>query len=177
MSYKIWGYIYMFKVGDYVACGNKGVCRVSEITTLDISGVDKNEEYYILKPVYNTASTVYIPVALADESIRSILSAGEAKAFLKDIPDIKCLDIQSEKMVEAEYKGCIRSNDIRKLVSLVKTIYVRRRKRLEAGRKETAVDAKYFRIAAEFLFGELAISLDMPKNEVEGFITKSGWEK
>jgi len=41
----------MFKVGDYVACGNKGVCRVSEVTTLDISGVDRNEEYYILKPV------------------------------------------------------------------------------------------------------------------------------
>ena len=121
----------MFKVGDYVACGNKGVCRVSEVTTLDISGVDRNEEYYILKPVYNTASTVYIPVALADESIRSILSASEAKDFLKDIPGIACLDIQSEKTVEAEYKGCIRSNDIRKLVSLVKTIYVRRRKRQE----------------------------------------------
>ncbi len=166
----------MFKVGDYVACGNKGVCRVSEVTTLDISGVDRNEEYYILKPVYNTASTVYIPVALADESIRSILSANEAKDFLKDIPQIACLDIQSEKTVEAEYKVCIRSNDIRKLVSLVKTIYVRRRKRQEAGRKETAVDTKYFRIAAEFLFGELAISLDMPKNEVEGYISKSGWD-
>ncbi len=167
----------MFSVGEYVACGNKGVCKIDQVTTLDISGVDKDEEYYILKPVYSAASTVYVPVALADESIRSILSADEAKAFVRNIPDIECLDIPNEKMVEAEYKGCVRSNDMKKMVSLVKTIYERRKKRIEAGRKETAVDAKYYRIASDFLFGELAISLDVPKNEVEDLITKSGWDK
>ncbi len=168
---------FMFSVGEYVACGNKGVCKIDQITTLDISGVDKNEKYYILKPVYSAASTVYVPVALADESIRSILTTDEAKAFVKSIPGIECLDIPNEKMVEAEYKGCVRSNDMKKMVSLVKTIYERRKKRIEAGRKETAVDAKYYRIASDFLFGELAISLDVPKNEVEDIITKSGWDK
>ncbi len=55
----------MFSVEDYVVCGNKGVCKVDRIATLDITGVDKNEEYYILKPVYHTGSTVYISVAMA----------------------------------------------------------------------------------------------------------------
>ncbi|MBR1861874.1 MAG: CarD family transcriptional regulator [Lachnospiraceae bacterium] len=165
----------MFSVGEYVACGNKGVCKIDQITTLDISGVDKNEEYYILKPVYSAASTVYIPVSLSEESLRSILSADEARKFVATIPEIECLDITNEKMVETQYKGCVRSNDMKKLVSLVKTIYVRRKARFEAGRKETAIDAKYYRIAADFLFGELAVSLDVPKNEVEAMITESGW--
>lgn len=160
----------MFSIGEYVACGNKGVCKVDQITTLDISGVDKNEEYYILKPVYSAASTVYVPVAVANESIRSILTAEEAKAVISKVSEIKCLEIPNEKLVETEYKGCVRSNDIKLLVSLLKTIYERRRKRIEAGRKETAVDAKYYRIAADFLFGELAISLDVPKNEVEKLV-------
>lgn len=167
----------MFSVGDYVACGNKGVCVVEEIKTLDISGVDKDEEYYILKAVYNSASTVYIPVALAEQSIRAVLTAEEAKELVAGIPDIDCLDIANEKLVEGLYKGCIRSNDVREFVRLIKTIYMRKQKRIEAGRKETAIDAKYFRIVAEFLFGELAVSLDMPKNEVEGFISASGWNK
>ncbi|MCR4617728.1 MAG: CarD family transcriptional regulator [Lachnospiraceae bacterium] len=167
----------MFNIGEYVACGNKGVCKIDQITTLDISGVDKDEKYYILKPVYSAASTVYIPVALADESVRPILTGEQAKDFVSAIPDIECLDIPNEKMVEGLYKGCVRSNDMKQLVSLVKTIYERRQKRIAAGRKETAVDAKYYRIAAEFLFGELAISLDVPKNEVEDIITKSGWSK
>ena len=42
----------VFAVGDYVICSNKGVCVVEKITTLDISGVDKEREYYILKPLY-----------------------------------------------------------------------------------------------------------------------------
>lgn len=165
----------MYSVGDLVSCGNKGVCRVDQITTLDISGVDKNEQYYILKLVYNSASTVYIPVALADESLRPILTKAEAEKFIANIPSVKCLDIANEKLIENEYKGCVRSNNTTELVKLIKTIYARKQKRLDAGRKETAVDAKYFRIATDFLFGELALSLDIPKNEVEGFITNSGW--
>lgn len=167
----------MFSIGDYVACGNKGVCVIGEIKTLDISGVDKDEQYYILKPVYNAASTVYIPVALAEESIRPVLTADEAKRLVADIPQIDCLDITSEKLVEGMYKGCIRSNDVREFVRLIKTIYIRKQKRLEAGRKETAIDSKYFRIVADFLFGELAVSLDIPKNEVEEYISESGWNK
>ncbi len=167
----------MFSIGDYVACGNKGVCVIGEIKTLDISGVDKDEQYYILKPVYNAASTVYIPVALAEESIRPVLTADEAKRLVEDIPQIDCLDITSEKLVEGMYKGCIRSNDVREFVRLIKTIYIRKQKRLEAGRKETAIDSKYFRIVADFLFGELAVSLDIPKNEVEEYISESGWNK
>ena len=54
---------FMYNIGEYVACGNKGACKIDQITTLDISGVDKDEKYYILKPVYSAASTVYIPVA------------------------------------------------------------------------------------------------------------------
>lgn len=166
----------MFSVGDYVACGNKGVCTVEQITTLDISGVDKDEKYYIMKPVYNSASTVYVPVALAEESVRPILSLKEADSLVSDIPSIERIEITNEKLVETTYKGCVRSNDVREFVRLIKTIYDRRRKRLEAGRKETAVDAKYYRIAADFLFGELAISLDIPKNEVENYISSKGWE-
>ena len=51
----------MFQKGEYVVSCSKGVCMVEDITTLNISGIDKEREYYILKPVYLSASTVYIP--------------------------------------------------------------------------------------------------------------------
>ena len=35
-------------------CGNKGVCVVENIAALDISGVDKERQYYILKPKYQS---------------------------------------------------------------------------------------------------------------------------
>ncbi|MCM1046487.1 MAG: CarD family transcriptional regulator [Candidatus Gastranaerophilales bacterium] len=160
----------MFEKGAYVVCGNKGVCLVEDITTLNISGVDKEREYYILKPVYMSGSTVYVPVDAAKESIRPILSREEAKELIRVIPDIPLISITNDKLLEQEYRGCMRSNSCEEWVRIIKTIYLRKKKRIEAGRKVTAVDAKYFRLAEDSLYGELAVALDMSREEVEGFI-------
>ncbi len=159
----------MFGIGEYVS-SNKGVCKVDQITTLDISGVDKDEQYYILKPVYSTGSTVYVPVEMAEESLRPILSRKEAAALVKELPKIPEKVIENEKFLEQEYKNCVRSNDVRELVSLLKTIYKRKCKRLEAGRKETAMDAKYSHMAEDILYGELAISLEMTREEIQEYL-------
>ena len=42
--------------------------------------------------------------------------------------------------------------------------------RLQKGRKETAIDSKYFRIAEEVLYGELAVALDMERDRVSQYI-------
>lgn len=160
----------MFEKGEYVVSGNKGVCVVENITTLDISGVDKEREYYILKPIYVTGSTVYVPVDTADTSLRRVLSREEADRLIRGIPDIPMISIANDKLLEQEYRGCMRTNNCEEWVRIIKTIYMRKQKRLAAGRKVTAVDAKYFRLAEDNLYGELAVSLQMSRGEVERYI-------
>lgn len=41
------------------------------------------------------------------------------------------------------------------------------------GRKETAVDAKYFHLAEEQLYGELALVLQLPRTGVEEHIVQA----
>ena len=55
-------------------------------------------------------------------------------------------------------------------MKLLKTIYTRKQKRLKDGRKVTAVDAKYFHMAEESLYGELAVALNISRKEVEDHI-------
>ncbi len=161
----------MFRIGEYVVCGNKGVCSVEDITTLDISGVDKEKKYYILKPKYVSASTVYIPVDTAEASMRTVLTRQEAEKLIQSIPQLPVLDIKNEKMVEQDYKVCMKSNACDEWVKLIKTIYERRQKRLQAGRKETAVDSKYFKIAEDNLYGELAVALELERDQVCEYIS------
>lgn len=161
----------MFEKGAYVVCGSKGVCLVEDITTLNISGVDKERLYYILKPVYMAASTVYVPVDASKESIRPILSKEEAQALIRVIPQIPLITITNDKLLEQEYRGCMKSNSCEEWIKIIKTIYLRKQKRIEAGRKVTAVDAKYFRLAEDSLYGELAVALGMPREDVEEYIT------
>ena len=162
----------MFEIGEYVVCGNKGVCVVEDVAKLDISGVDREREYYILKPLYMAGSTVYVPVDSAEKSMRRVLKRHEAQKLIRDIPDIPLLVITNDKLTEQMYRECIRANDCEELIKIIKTIYMRTQKRLQAGRKVTAVDAKYFHMAEDNLYGELAVALEMPKDEVEGYITR-----
>ena len=162
----------MFVKGEYVVCGNKGVCVVDDVTTLNISGIDKERQYYILKPVYMAGSTVYIPVDTAKESMRRILSHEEADRLIESIPQIPRIVIANDKLLEQEYRNCMKTNCCEEWIRIIKTIYQRKKKRMEAGRKVTAVDAKYFRIAEDNLYGELAISLNVEKNEVESYIIR-----
>lgn len=160
----------MFEIGDYVICGNKGVCRVEDITTLDITGVDKKRKYYILKPKYVSASTVYVPVDSAEDSMRRILQPEEARNLISQIPHIPLLTFTDDKLSEQAYKACMKSNSCEELVKVIKTIYIRKQKRMQAGRKVTAVDAKYSHLAEESLYGELAVSLGINRDEVEAYI-------
>lgn len=161
----------MFKKDEYVVVGNKGVCVVEDITTLNISGVDKEREYYILKPIYVPGSTVYVPVDNSKESMRRVLTEEEAKRLIGGIPEIAPISITNDKLLEQEYRGCMKTNCCEEWIKIIKTIYLRKQKRLEAGRKVTAVDAKYFRIAEDNLYGELAVVLHIPRSEVESYIT------
>lgn len=164
--------VQVFQIGDYVICSNKGVCMVENITVLNISGVDKEKQYYILKPLYSAGSTVYVPVdSQKDHTMRKVLERTEAERLIGTIPEIPPLVITNDKMTEQTYKECMKSNDCAELVKLIKTIHQRKLKRLQAGRKVTAVDAKYSHLAEENLYGELAVALDMSREEVGGYIT------
>lgn len=161
----------MFEIGEYVVCGSKGVCVVEDIDTLDIAGVDRERKYYILKPKYQAGSTVYVPVDAAKESMRRVLSFEEAKRLIGMIPELPLLDIANDKLSEQIYKERMRANSCEEWVRVIKTIYQRKQKRLQAGRKVTAVDARYFHLAEESLYGELAVALGLEREEVCAYIS------
>lgn len=165
------GRLLVFEIGEYVVCGNKGVCLVENIAALDISGVDKERKYYILKPKYQSGSTVYVPVDSSKESMRKVLSSEEARKLIKAIPKLPLLEIPNDKLSEQTYKECMKTNSCEELVRIIKTIYLRKQKRIQAGRKVTAVDARYFNMAEESLYGELAVALGLNREAVESYIT------
>lgn len=160
----------MFDIGEYAVCGHNGVCLVEDIATLDMSGIDKTRKYYILKPVSLNTSVVYVPLDMAETSMREVLPKEEAQELVSTVGKAELLDTPDERMLEKLYKECIKSNRCTEWIRLLKTIYKRRQERLQAGRKVTAVDDKYFRIAADNLFAELSIALDIPVQEVENTI-------
>ncbi len=160
----------MFQTGDFVVYGNSGVCRVQKIGTLDSPIASKEREYYTLAPYYIKGSTIFTPVDNQKIIMRPVLTKEEAIALIDEITKIDSLWIADEKTRELQYKETFRKCDCRELVKIIKTIYRRKKIRLAEGKKVTTQDEKYFHMAEEALYGELAISLGMTKDEVKAFV-------
>ena len=160
----------MFKKGDFVVNTNNGICEINDIVTMNMSGT--NKEYYMLIPITEKTAKVYIPVDLAQQRIRSAMTKEEAWALIESIPDIDEAYIENEKERELTYKEALNSRNPKKLVGIIKTLYLRRQERAEAGKKNTAIDERYFKLAENHLHSELAFAMQVDKCEVNDIILK-----
>jgi len=161
----------MFKKGDFVVNTNNGICEINGIVTMTISGTEK--EYYLLIPVAEPTAKVYVPVDLAAQRIRLTLNKDEALSLIESIKNIDETYIENEKEREKKYKEALNSRDPQKLVGIIKTLYLRKQERVAAGKKNTAVDERYFKLAENHLHNELAFALQINKEKVQEMILHS----
>ena len=162
----------MYKKGDYVIKIPEGICEIEDVGCLDMSGVNKDKEYYALAPINQKGSKIYIPVDNVHGRIRNIISKEDAIAFIKSMPDIDEKDIQdrlsfiSDKLGAASFK----SGDNEKIASILKLIYSRKQERAEQGKKLSSTDERYFKLAEYMLFSELSFVLNVPREHIEQYI-------
>lgn len=162
----------MFKKGEYVVCGNNGICKVADVTTLNMTGAPRDRLYYILMPVYSESSTVYIPVDNHKVTIRAALTEKETHELIAKIPSLDLVWVENEKQRELVYKECLKQNACEDYVRIIKTLYLRKQDRLSKGQKSIGLDERYLKQAEEFLYGELAIALGIEKQGVQAYITE-----
>ena len=74
-------------------------------------------------------------------------------------------------------KKALRTCDVRQWVRVIKTVYERKQKRQAQGKKVTAGDERCLHAARENLYGELAVSLGIEKNDVERYIMEKMEDK
>lgn len=163
----------MFEAGSYIIYGTKGVCKVEAIGTLNLPGVDGHRLYYTLSPVNERNGTIYTPVENSKVAMREVISREDALALIEEIPSIESLWITNEREREQLFQKALLTCDCREAIKIIKTLYLKKQQRLAAGKNATAMDQKYLQYAQEQLYGELAIALDMDKNQVENYITES----
>ena len=160
----------MFQAGDVIVCGTHGVCRVEKVGPLSSAVADRDRLYYTLKPLYERGSVVFTPVDNEKMVIRPVISREEALRLIDGIRDAEALGIEDERKREENYKTALKSCRAEELVKMIKTIYARGRSRAARGKKATDADSRYFKLAEDYLYGELAVSLGMERDQVKAFI-------
>lgn len=161
----------MFEVGDYIIYGLNGVCKVEEVGPMKSSSDLSDKLYYTLLPVYVSGSRIITPVDNKKVKMRTIITKPEVMELINNMKQCEPLWIEDDREREEIYKQAIKDSNSFALIRMIKALYLRRESRLAEGKKATASDEKYFKLAEESLYGEFAIALDMDRKDVSEYIS------
>lgn len=161
----------MFEKGDVVVYRADGICDIVDIATVDIPGLDQDRMYYILNMRNNTGK-IYLAVDGDTSRMRKLISKEEAMELISKVQEIEPLELRDRRKPEECYKEALKKNDCTELLKLIKCIYFRKKQRLDEGKKPTAADEKYMKIAEDALYQELGEALDIPNDQVLDYLIK-----
>lgn len=161
----------MLEIGEKVLYGAAGACTVTEICTRKF-GEAGEREYYVLVPVHDTRTTLYVPVdnESLQAKMKKLLSAEEIESLIASMPEEESLWIADEKVRQEKYKGMLRRGDRRELIGMAKALYRHRQKLMAMGRKLHMADERLFKEAEKLLCDEFAVVLGLKPSEVMTFI-------
>ena len=161
----------MYQVGDYIVKSSNGICEVKDITHPDFVD-DSKKLYYLLQPLSDKKTLLYVPTSRNDGSMRPVITEREAQELIQMIPAIDEPWINNERERERSYKKAIKSNEPKKLIGIIKLIYQRKKRRQEQGKKITIVDNQYFDKAEHLLYSELELALGKSREDIYKQIEK-----
>ncbi|MBE6590786.1 MAG: CarD family transcriptional regulator [Ruminococcaceae bacterium] len=162
----------MYKVNDTIVYGTQGVCRIVEITERDF--MDKKKEYYVLKPISDKNTTLFVPTdnEAVLSKIRRILSEEEIGAVIASARDGESVWIEDNIQRKERFRAILDSGDHRSLLLMIRSIRLNKQKREAEGKKLHMADERLFKEAEQLLYDEFQYVLKIGKDELISYLFK-----
>lgn len=159
-------------IGDVFIYGSHGICKVTGLQ--DMCMDEKMRSYYVLKPVYQEAATVYVSAASdrRKTEIRPILSADEIFSLVKKIPDKDYIWNNDNHKRKELYSQILADGNRSDLLKMMKTLrwYKQELKNTNKNKKLQNSDEDFLKDAEKTLCEEFAYVLNIKREEVIPFI-------
>ena len=121
----------------------------------------------VIIPSYTFVSTA---LAFLREGAKVVFADSGKEGPNCEAENIEPLIIENDRMRDASYKNAIKSSDLVQWIKIIKTLLIRKKEREEAGKKITATDERYLKLAEEGLYSELALATGRDKEEIQEII-------
>lgn len=155
----------MFCVGQTVLYGSNGVCMVDDVTEKRIGKTKM--QYYVLKPLCNNTSTLFVPTANQQlvSKMRRILTEDEAEAILRNLPP--CGDWNDNKQERSEqFRAIITEGSCVELIRLIRLVRTHGQEQLAGGKRLHVTDERFLKEAEKMICEEFSLVLHISRDEV-----------
>lgn len=157
----------MYKIGEFIVYGNEGVCKIEDISKMNIPGIDESKKYYILNPMHENGK-IFAPMD-TKVFMRTIITNEEIQELIEQIPFIEEAehDQMNIRMIQEYYKKLINTHECKDLLKVIVNINNKKENLIKSGKKLGQMEENFMRIAKNLLEDEFSVALGIPKEEIE----------
>ena len=159
----------MYQENDFVIHRSNGLCRVIGTGYPEFGGTKGSSICYILEN-QRSKGKLYTPMEGCDKILRPVMDREQAEELVCHLPGIEIIAEENEKLREAAYRKALHEEGYVGWARIIKTAYAKRTARMKVGKKSTMVDRKYEKQAQDYLYDELALVYQIPRESVEDFL-------
>ncbi len=160
----------VFEKEQYVVYGKMGVCRVMDRQRLSFGG--EKEEYYILAPMRDPRSLVYVPCANETlvARLRPLLTGDEIDNILSCVAQVDIPWTEDRGERASQFRAIISDGDRREIVRLVRCLYAKKQEKAAAGKKLSAADEAFLQECIRLIEEEFVLALGISAEQVGNYI-------
>lgn len=153
----------MLKIGTYVSYRSEGVCIISDVRTEAFGTLGGSGEYYILTPIKDKNSLLYVPVSneALVAMLRPLLSAAEIAALAAEVREERLPWRAESRARNYEFKELLGVGERRTLMVLVNTILAQSTQLKSVGKKLTGGDEAVLKRALKMLLDEFSVTSEI----------------
>ena len=160
----------MFKKGEMVSYSTTGLCEITDVTSISEKGI--KTEYYVLQPIYQKTSKIYVPVnnETLVAKMRSVITKKEVDDIILKAKDDPMEWIENDIKRNEVFKEIYGTGDLSLIIKMIGCIYIHGKELAQSKRRLRAADSIYFQNAEQLVNNELAYVLNINPNEVTEYI-------
>lgn len=153
----------MFQKGSYVAYRSEGACVISDVRTESFGTANGTELYYVLSPIREPRSTVFVPVKNENlvAFMRPLMSAAEITDMVNGERDARVEWLSDSRARGASFKEILARGDRRELIRLVNTLSEKSDAAKQSGAKFSSSELSILERAKKMLFDEFSVTTDI----------------
>ena len=163
----------MYKAGEIVVYGRTGLCEITEIIDKAFSVASRlKTKCYVLKPLKDVSSTVFIPVDNEKlvSTIRYPLSKKEIDSLIKKASKLN-FEWNEDRHHRLDFFKSVLSQGITEnLIAMIRCLSGKKRELIQVGKKLCLSDEGVFNEAKQMIDEEFSFSLKIGEDEVENYV-------
>lgn len=156
----------MFEKNDTVFYQKSGICKIIDICEKTITNTTKM--YYILSPIHDTRSTIYVPCdsEILTSQMKKLLSEEEIEMIIKKVPTLPSIWVEDRNIRKEKFQEILHHGDCLEVITMLKTIMEKKAELTSKKKKLSSNDDTIYREAEKMLVETFSYILNIPKQDV-----------